>query len=76
MPAQPPEAVQVCAAIALHCNVAAVPLATLLLMATSVTAGAVVPPAAGFVAEAWPDDDCWHAANAAHAAHVSAQRSN
>jgi hypothetical protein len=48
-PFQPPEATQDCASCALHCNVAADPTATLLLTATSETAGlaavtAVVPP--------------------------------
>jgi hypothetical protein len=57
VPAQPPEAEQVCASVALHCNVAAVPLVTLLLAATSVTAGFAVLPA-GFVADIWLEDDC------------------
>jgi hypothetical protein len=57
VPAQPPEAVQVCASVALHCNVAAVPMVTLLFVATSVTAGCAVPPA-GFVADVRLEDDC------------------
>ena len=57
VPAQPPEAVQLCASVALHSNVAAVPMATLLFVATRVTAGFAVPPA-GFVADVWLEDDC------------------
>ena len=45
VPLQPPEAVQVCASLALHCKVAGVPMATLLFMATSVTAGFALSPA-------------------------------
>ena len=57
VPAQPPEAVQVCASVALHCKVAAVPMATLLFVATRVTAGCAMPPA-GFVADVWLEEDC------------------
>jgi hypothetical protein len=38
-PLQPPEAVQDCAPVALHCKVVEVPLVTLLCLATRVTAG-------------------------------------
>jgi len=38
-PLQPPEAVQDCAPVALHCKVVEVPLVTLVFLATRVTAG-------------------------------------
>jgi hypothetical protein len=38
-PLQPPEAVQDCAPVALHCKLVEVPLVTLLFLATRVTAG-------------------------------------
>jgi hypothetical protein len=50
VPVHPPDAAQACASFALHCNVTRVPMATLLLAATRVTAGfAAAPPAAGSV---------------------------
>src|SRR3979490_1248998 len=48
-------------------------MATVLLFATRVTAGAELP-GVGPVTVVWPDDDCPHAANAENAAHPSAQR--
>jgi hypothetical protein len=39
VPLQPPEALQDCAPVALHCKLAEVPLVTLLFFATRVTAG-------------------------------------
>jgi hypothetical protein len=39
LPLQPPEAMQLCAAVAFHCRVAAVPRAMLLLTATKETTG-------------------------------------
>jgi len=74
VPLQPPDAAQVCAFFAFHCNVAAVPMATLLSAATRVTAGVAVLAAAGSAAAVWTDDDSPHAANAENAAHPSAQR--
>jgi hypothetical protein len=74
VPLHPPDAAQVCASFALHCNVVAVPIATLLLVATRVTAGFAALMLAGPVAVVWTDDDCPHAANAKNAAHPSAQR--
>ncbi len=49
-PLHPPEAVQDCALVVLHCKVVAVFLGTLVLFATSVTAGFAVPLAAAVVA--------------------------
>jgi hypothetical protein len=46
VPAHPPDAAQVWAFFAFHCNVARVPMATLPLVATRVTAGFAVLPAA------------------------------
>jgi hypothetical protein len=57
VPLQPPDAAQVCASFAFHCNVARVPMTTLLLVATKVTAGIIPLPVAG-LAVVWPDDDC------------------
>jgi len=74
VPLHPPDAAQVCASFALHCNVVAVPMATLLLVATKVTAGFAAAVAAGSVVLVWTDDDCPHAANAENAAHPSAAR--
>ncbi len=78
VPLHPPDAAQVCASFALHCNVAAVPIATLLWAATRVTAGfamlAVAVAVAGSVAVVWTDDDCPHAASAENTAHPSVQR--
>jgi hypothetical protein len=58
VPLQPPEAMQVRAFIALHCNVAGLPATTLLLVATSVTAVILVPLPVGSLIVVWPDDDC------------------
>jgi hypothetical protein len=57
LPLHPPDAAQVCAFCALHCNVVRVPIATLLLVAVRVTAGFAVVEA-GPVRIVWPDDDC------------------
>ena len=88
-PFHPPEALQDCAPVALHCRVVAVPLGTLVLFATSVTAGFAVPLGAAVVAPlpavvAAPpveglvcvsaEDDSPQAASAANAAHPSAKR--
>jgi arylamine N-acetyltransferase len=75
--------------VAFHCKVVAVPLATLVFLATRVTAGfAVVPvstvvvlpvatvvvlPVAGFEVCVSADDESWQAASAANAAQPSAQ---
>ena len=81
-PFHPPEAMQDCALVALHCKVVAVPLGTLVLFATSVTAGfavllgaavVAVLPVEGLVCVS-ADDDSPHAASPANAAHPSAQR--
>jgi hypothetical protein len=58
VPLQPPDAAQVCASFAFHCNVARVPMTTLLLVATRVTAGIAAVLVAGFERVVWPDDDC------------------
>jgi hypothetical protein len=47
-PLHPPEAVQDCASVEVHVNVAGVPLATLVALAFKVTVGIGVPPADGF----------------------------
>jgi hypothetical protein len=47
VPLHPPEAAQDCASLAVHCKVAAVPLATLLLVATRETSGFAATLAAG-----------------------------
>jgi hypothetical protein len=73
VPLQPPEAVQDCASFALHCNVAGVPMATLLFTATRLTAGAGVAGRFG-VSVVSPEDDCPHAASAENTAHASAAR--
>jgi hypothetical protein len=80
-PLHPPEAMQDCAPDALHCKVVAVPLGTLALFATSVTAGFAVPLGAAVVAVLPVEglvcvsaDDSPQAASAANAAHPSAQR--
>jgi len=73
VPLHPPEAEQDCASFALHCNVVAVPMATLLFVATRVTAGLAVP-AMGAVWVVSLDDDWPHAANADNVTHASAQR--
>ena len=54
VPLHPPEAVQLCASLALHCNVALVPTATLLLAAAKVTAGFAV-----LLASELELVDCW-----------------
>jgi hypothetical protein len=87
VPLHPPDAVQDCAPDALHCRVVAVSLGTLVLFATSVTAGFAVPLGAAVVAVlpleelaaeglacVSADDDSPQAASAANAAHPSAQR--
>ena len=87
VPLHPPEAVQDFAWVALHCKVVAVPLGTLVLLATSVTDGFAVPlgatvvavlPVEGLAVEGLvcdsADDDSPQAASAANAAHPSAQR--
>jgi hypothetical protein len=74
VPLHPPDAAQVCASFALHCSVARVPMATLLLVATRVTAGFAALVLAGSVPVVWTDDDCPHAVNAENAAHPSTQR--
>jgi hypothetical protein len=73
VPLHPPDAEQVCASFALHCNVVAVPMTTLLFVATKVTAGFAVP-ANRLVWVVWLDDDCPHAANTDNVTHPSAQR--
>jgi len=70
VPLHPPEAVQLSASVALHCKVAAVPAAMLLLIATRETAGVAAPP----VMVVWPDEDCWQAASTENTAHPSTQR--
>jgi hypothetical protein len=74
VPLHPPDAAQVCASFALHCNVAGVPMAMLPFVATSVTAGFAALPAAGFARADWPEDDCPQAANADNAAHPTTPR--
>jgi hypothetical protein len=49
-------------------------MATLLSVATRVTAGFAALVLAGSVPVVWTDDVCPHAANAENAAHASAQR--
>ena len=71
VPVHPPDAAQVCASVTLHRSVAGVPMATVLLSGVRVTAGFAM--LVGTEVD-WPDDDCWHAANAENAAHPSAQR--
>jgi hypothetical protein len=73
VPLHPPDAEQVCASFALHCNVAALPMATLVFAATRVTAGLAVPAAAPVMVVS-PDDDWPHAVNADNVTHPSAQR--
>jgi hypothetical protein len=79
VPLHPPDAVQVCALVALHCNVTGVPITTALFMAARVTAGFAVvvlvlsPPTKGDEAISLLAD-CPHAANAENAAHPIAQR--
>ena len=87
VPLHPPEAVQDFAWVALHCKVVALPLGTLALFATRVTAGFAVSVEAvvavltldvltleGLEASVSADDDSPQAASAANAAHPSAQR--
>jgi hypothetical protein len=66
VPLQPPEAAQLCASVALHCKVVALPAGTLWLLATSVTAGMAAPvlvavPVAALLTESVmvdsPEDD-------------------
>ena len=57
-PLQPPDAVQLCASVALHCKVVEVPLATLVFIAASVTDGfASTLSPEGVKAVVLPDDD-------------------
>jgi hypothetical protein len=79
-PLQPPDAVQDCAPVTLHCKLVEVPLATLVFLATSVTAGLatwlsvetdeVLLP---LEVDVSADEESWHAANAAKAANPSVQ---
>jgi hypothetical protein len=81
VPLHPPDAAQVWASFALHFSVTGVPMATLLLVASRVTAGfAALPvagsvvvvwldPVAGSVMVVWLDDDCPQAVNTEKAAH-------
>jgi hypothetical protein len=79
-PLHPPEAMQDCAPVALHCKVVAVPLGTLVLFATNVTAGFAVPlelavavlPVEELAADVSADDDSPQAPSAANTAHPSA----
>jgi hypothetical protein len=73
VPLHPPEAVQDCAAVAVHFSVAAVPLAMLLSIATRETSGFAVALTAGAMKELTPDD-CPHAARAANAAAAVRER--
>jgi hypothetical protein len=57
VPVHPPDAVQLCASVVLHCKVAAVPMATLFLIAAKVTAGFEVPAALGSETVVWPEED-------------------
>ncbi len=74
VPLHPPVAAHVCASFALQCNVAGVPMAMLLFVATSVTAGFAAPLAAGSERAVWSEDDCPQAANAENAAHPKTPR--
>jgi hypothetical protein len=74
VPLHPPDAAQVWASFALHCNVTRVPMATLFLAAARVTAGFAAAPVTGSVTVDWEDEDCWHAANAENATHPNTQR--
>ena len=56
-PVQPPEAMQVCASWAFHCNVAAVCMGTLVLSATNVTAGFPLLTPAGSAFTVSPRDE-------------------
>jgi hypothetical protein len=75
VPLHPPEAAQLCAFCALHCKVVAVPMTTLLLAGTSVTAGSAALLPTEPVGVVWADDDAPQAASADNAALTSAQRS-
>jgi hypothetical protein len=78
-PLHPPEALQDCALVALHCKVVELPLGTLLFLAIRVTAGFAVPlelavavlPVEELVADVSADDDSPQAASAANTAHPS-----
>jgi hypothetical protein len=74
VPLHPPEAVQDCAAVALHFRVAGVPMAMLLLVATRETCGFAVALTAGAMKEFTPDDSP-HAARADNAAAAAIERS-
>jgi hypothetical protein len=71
-PLHPPEAVQLCASVALHCRVAAVPMTTLVFVAARVTTGIAVPP--GTVGVVWTDA-CPQAARAEITEYPTAERS-
>jgi hypothetical protein len=75
VPFHPPDAAQVCASFALHCSVVALPMVTLLLAATKVTAGFAVAAMMGSVPLVCAEEDCPQAANAENAAHPIAHRS-
>jgi hypothetical protein len=53
VPLQAPDAVQVCAYFALHCKVAGVPTATVLLVAASVTTGFEAAPMGPVISPTW-----------------------
>ena len=74
VPLHPPDAVQVSAYFALHCNVAGVPMATLLFMAVSVTTGFVATLLGPINPLTWLLDDCPHAVSVAIAAQLIAHR--
>jgi hypothetical protein len=74
VPLHPPDAAHVCASFALQRKVAGVPMAMLLLVATSVTAGFATLLAAGSDRVVWTEDDCPQAANAENAAHPKIPR--
>jgi hypothetical protein len=74
VPLHPPEAAHVCASFALQRNVAGVPMAMLLFVATSVTAGFAALLAAASERVVWTEDDCPQAANDESAAHPKIPR--
>jgi hypothetical protein len=73
-PLQAPDAVQVSAYFALHCNVAGVPMATVLFMAASVTTGLETALLGPVNSPTWLFDDCPHAVSTEIAAQAIAQR--
>ena len=74
VPLHPPDAAQVCASCAVQRNVAGVPMAMLLFVATSVTAGFAALLTAGSESVVWLEADCPQAANAENAAHPKIPR--